>query len=836
MGGRALDEHLDDQLNDNPASFLHVRGKSLHMILHYFKAAFRNLRTNKVYSILTVAGLGVGIAVFLVIFLYIRFQESYDTFHAKKANIYRILTTGDEPGDRPGAAAPHPMPAALKHDFPDWKVTGIFAIDGLQVQTLDKTGKVGNAYKEKEGAFFVDSAFFSIFDFPWLAGDPDKAMADPASVILTKSTADRYFGDWHKALGRVLDFRGTPGGDKPRRPARVTGILADPPANTDFQLKVIFPYPMLNFDRHWWWTLDDANQCYVLPPARADTATLNRQLAALSKKYRDPKDKHGQIVEPLADVHYNNEAATYSGTITRTRIRSLWLIAGFVLLIACVNFVNISTAQAVNRAREVGVRKVLGGNRWQLRKQFLLEAGMLVVGGVLLAVFIISLLLVPIGTMLGIPMPLHLFAQPKVLLFLAVTVVVITLLAGSYPAMVLSAFKPVTALKAKWVARSNQGLNLRRGLVIVQFLIAQALIMGTLLVIQQLSFFLNAPMGFDKNAVLSVSIPGDSLSRTKQDYLRNQLLAIKDVRAVSYNSSAPASDNIWGGPFKFDHAADDAPFGTIRVSIDANYLATYSMQLVAGRNITNITPTDPIKEFVVNQTMVEKLGFSRPEEVLNKQVKLGSEVGPIVGVVNNFHISSLKGGAVLSAVLLRNDPYGWRSAGIRLSGKNMPATIQSIRQLWGRVYPAYAFDYQFLDDRVAGFYADEIKLSGFYKIFAAIAIFLSCLGLYGMASFMAVQRRKEVGIRKVLGATVGQIVSLFTREFVWLVGIAFVLATPLAWYFVHKWVEDYAYRAPIGVGMFALGGVAALVIALATVGYQALRAARVNPVENLRIE
>ncbi|MES1159789.1 MAG: ABC transporter permease [Bacteroidota bacterium] len=355
------------------------------MILHFFKTALRNLKANKVYSILTVAGLGVGIAVFLVIFLFIRFQESYDIFHSKKSNIYRILTTGDEPGDQPGAAVAHPMPAALMHDFPDWKVTGIFALSGLQVQTLDKAGKVEKAFKEKEGVFFVDSTFFSIFDFHWLAGQPDKAMADRASVILTRSVADRYFGDWHKAIGQMLNFRGTLGQDRPREPARVTGILADPPSNTDFQLKVVFPYPMLNFERHWWWTLDDANQSYVLLPAGADTAAVNRQLAAFSKKYREPKDRHGQVVEPLANVHYNDATANYGGTITDTRIRSLWLIAGLVLLIACVNFVNISTAQAVNRAREVGVRKVLGGDRWQLRIQFLLEAGMLVVGGVLLA-------------------------------------------------------------------------------------------------------------------------------------------------------------------------------------------------------------------------------------------------------------------------------------------------------------------------------------------------------------------------------------------------------------------------------------------------------------------
>ncbi|HEY4336312.1 MAG TPA: ABC transporter permease, partial [Puia sp.] len=799
---------------------------------HYLKTAFANLKANKVYSILTVAGLGVGIAVFLVIFLFIRFQESYDAFHAGKGNIYRILTTGDTPGDRPGAAAPFPLSTALKHDFPDWKVTGILASKSVQIRILDETGKVVKAFKEKEGVFGVDSTFFSIFDFPWLAGRPDKAMVDAASVrsvFLAKSTADRFFGDWHKAMGQVISVYGW------RVPVKVTGILADPPSNTDFQLKIVFPYPAPAFARREWESLNDANQCYVSLPAGADTAAVNRELAAFSKKYRNPTDKHGQILEPLADVHYNDELTNFSGsTTTETRIRSLWLIAGFILLIACVNFVNISTAQAVNRAKEVGIRKVLGGGRWQLRMQFLLEAGMLVVAGVLVAVVLTGLLLDPVGRVLEIPMPRHLFAEPKIIEFLALTVVVVTLLTGSYPAMVISAFKPVTALKAKSMARSNQGLNLRRGLVVIQFVIAQALIMGTLLVVRQLNFFLNAPMGFEKTAVLTVPFPRDSLSHSKLNYLRDQLLAIKDIQAVSYNSTAPASDDIWAAPFKFNHAAEDALFPAIHILIDADYLSTYSMPLVAGRNITR---TDSIKEFIVNQAMTEKLGFARPEDVLDKQVDFGGQIGPIVGVVKNFHITTLKDtGATRAAILMHNDRNAFSNAGIRLDGKNMPATIESIRQLWNKVYPDFAFDYQFLDDRVAGFYRDEIRLSAFYKIFAAIAIFLSCLGLYGLASFMAVQRLKEVGIRKVLGATVGQIVSLFTREFVGLVGIAFIIAAPLAWYFVHKWIQDYAYRMPIGVGTFILGGVAALAIALATVGYQALRAARVNPVENLRGE
>ena len=493
------------------------------MLLHFFKSAFRNLKANKVYSILTVAGLGVGIAVFLVIFLFIRYQESFDGFHSKKANIYRILTKGDKPGDVARACVPYPMPSALEHDFPDWKVTGIFAFTDFQLNTVDAAGKAEKAFKEKDGAFCVDPAFFSIFDFPWLAGDPDKAFSDRLSVVLSQGTAQRYFGDWHKAMGRLIHPLGW------SNPFKVTGILADAPSNTDFKLNVVFPYAILNLaGGDDWWSLNDSHKSYMLLPVGADTATVNRQLSAFSKKYRSPDNKSTQLLEPLANVHYNPDAGNLSGkTITDARIRSLWLIASFILLIACVNFVNISTAQAVNRAKEVGVRKVLGGGRGQLRVQFMLETGLLVVGGVFLAVLLTCLLLVPISRVLDIPMSLDLFGGREVWLFLGVIVGGVTLLAGFYPALVMSAFKPITALKAKLMARSNRGLTLRRGLVVLQFVIAQALIIGTLLVVRQLNYFLHAPMGFDQSAIASVPFPHDSLSKSKLGYVRNRLLLLK---------------------------------------------------------------------------------------------------------------------------------------------------------------------------------------------------------------------------------------------------------------------------------------------------------------------
>jgi putative ABC transport system permease protein len=800
------------------------------MILHFLKTAFRNLKANKVYSILTVAGLGVGIAVFLVIFLFIRYQESFDGFHSKKASIYRILTKGDKPDDKAAACVPYPMPSALKHDFPDWKVTGIFSFTDLQLNTVDGAGKVEKAFKEKDGAFCVDPAFFHIFDFPWLAGDPDKALSDRLSAVLSRSTAERYFGDWHQAMGRLIHPLGW------SNPCKVTGIMADPPSNTDFKLNVVFPYAVMRFGGGTdWWSLNDSHECYMLLPAAADTAAVNRQLSAFSKKYRSPDNKSTQIVEPLASVHYDEKAGNLSGkTITDTRIGSLWLIASFILLIACVNFVNISTAQAVNRAKEVGVRKVLGGDRRQLRVQFILETGLLVAGGVLLAVLLTCLLLVPISRVLEIPMSVDLFGEREVLLFLGATIVGVTLLAGFYPALVMSAFKPITALKAKLMARSNRGLTLRRGLVVLQFVIAQALIIGTMLVVRQLNYFLRAPMGFDQSAIITVPFPHDSLSKSKLGFVRNRLLALKDVRAVSFNSNPPANDDIWWTGFTFDRQPKEEPFAAMNLYIDADYLATYSMRLMAGRNITR---TDSIREFIVNEAMVKKLGFARPEEVLGKQIEMGRDVGPIVGVVQNFLSTTLKDtGSIAGAVLMRYNSRGLNSAGIKMDGRDMAALLGAIRGIWSEVYPNYVFEYQFLDERIAGYYKEEAKLSTLYIFFASIAIFLSCLGLYGLASFMAAQRLKEVGIRKVLGATVGHIVCLFTREFVLLVGLAFLIAVPIAWYFVHAWVEDYAYRLPIGVWMFVAGGLAALLVALGTVSWQAIRAAMGNPIKSLRSE
>jgi predicted permease len=800
------------------------------MFRNYFKTAFRNLSANKVYSIITVAGLGVGIAVCLIIFIFIRYQQSFDDFHHKKAHIFRILTQGDRPSEanQLSCGVPFPLPAAIENDLKDWRTTGIFAMYNAQVLAMDRAGKPDKKFKEKDGVFFLEPSFFAIFDFPWLAGDPAKALDDPHSVALSKSTAQKYFGDWQLAMGRIIRFEA-------KGLYTVTGILDDAPVNSDFQLKVVFPYSIMKKSTNKdWWTINSSHGCYVLLPQNESLVNAGQQLKALSKKYRTPDNKNTQILQPLNAVHFDGESGSFSWkNITMDRIHTLWLIAGFILLIACVNFINISTAQAVNRAREVGVRKVLGGNRRQLTLQFLLEAFLLVTTAVFIAALLTTLVLPWVNKMLEVPLSLHIFRETPVLLFLVGTTITVTILAGFYPALVLSSFNPIIALKTKLAARSSRGITLRRGLVVLQFVIAQGLIIGTLLILRQMNYFSQTSMGFNKEAIVTVPFPGDSASITKLNYLHDRLSAVKGIQAISFNNASPADDDNWWTGFNFDHAKKGTPFGALSKWIDPGYLSTYSLKLVAGRNITT---TDSIKEFLINETLAKRLGFSDPHDVLNKEINLwdGFAVGPVVGVVKDFHSASLRDS--LAPVFMVNIKKRFASAGLKINSADMPATIKSIEKIWNTTYPDYVFEYQFLDEKIANFYKDEDRLSRIYKIFASIAIFLSCLGLYGLASFMAAQRLKEVGIRKVLGATAANIVYLFSKEFVLLIGIAFLISTPIAWYFVHQWLMQYVYRISISGWIFVAGGLLALLIALATVSFQAFRAAAVNPVKNLRSE
>jgi ABC-type antimicrobial peptide transport system permease subunit len=541
------------------------------------------------------------------------------------------------------------------------------------------------------------------------------------------------------------------------------------------------------------------------------------------------------MVQSLSDVHYDTETGNYSNkTISHELLNVLWLIAAFILLIGCVNFINLSTAQAVNRAKEVGVRKVLGSNKFQLQTQFIIETFLIVTSAVVLAAGITMLALPYVNRLLELSLSFNILNNFATILFLLTVIIVVTALAGFYPSIVLSRFNPVNALKSKLTVNAAKGISLRRGLVVFQFIIAQALIIGTLIIVQQMNYFMNQPLGFDKDAIVNVPYRMDTTGGKHADYLRQQLLGVNGVQAVSFSSNTPVEDDndMWT-TFKFDHAIKEADFQAITKFADSGYVPVYKLQLVAGRNLQ---PSDMTREFLVNESFVKSLGLKKPEDILNKEISImgGLIKCPVVGVLKDFNDRSLR--QSLAPLLITTNITMYRQAAIKLATINIASTMQSVQEIWQKTFPNSVYEYKFLDEKIESFYKQEAQLSQLYKIFAAIAIFLSCLGLYGLASFMAVQRIKEVGIRKVLGATAGNIVYLFSKEFIVLISIAFLIATPLAWYFMNKWLQDYVYRINISWWLFAAGGLVAIVIALATISFQAVKAAIANPVKSLRTE
>jgi putative ABC transport system permease protein len=800
------------------------------MLRNYLKTAFRTLWRNKNFTIINIVGLAVGITVCLVIFLIIQLELSFDSFHSKKDRIHRVLTElHSADGMNHNAGVPYPLPTAIRNDFASMKTSGIYGASNDQfIITDEKNGQTLKKFKEEDGIFFVEPAFFEIFDFPLLAGEW-KTLKDPYTALLTRETAERYFGDWRSAIGKSFKRNNN-------QVFRVTGILASIPANSDLQMKIVGSYATLkDFTGSTDWVSVSSNHgCYILLPEGMSKDAIDQQLKQFSLKYKkEDNARNIQVTQSLSQVHFDAEAGNFLGrTISKKLITILGLIASFILLIACVNFINLSTAQAVNRSKEVAVRKVLGGNRAQLKMQFFGEMAMITLTAIAFAVGFTIATVSYLKSILDLPLSFNIKDNPVILLFLVGIAIVIIVLAGFYPAIILSRFKPVAVLKNKLSAGKTKGLSLRRGLVVFQFVIAQALIIGTLIIVKQMDYFRNQPLGFDKQAIVNVHIPDDSAGISKIDYLRNKLLDIKGVRSASFSFGSPAEVGNWYSNFRFNHAEKETDWGANMKWADAHYVKTYNLQLLVGRDIL---PSDTSREFIVNETLVKRLGITDPREALNKEIEVWGQMrGPIVGVIKDFHATSFR--EAMPPVLITTVKNFYNKAGIKLEMQSMEETLKKIEALWNGVYPEFVYQQRFLDEKIESFYSDEKRLSYLYKIFAGLAIFLSCLGLYGLASFMTVQRLKEVGIRKVLGASVSNILLLFSKEFLVLITIAFAIAAPVAWYFMHKWLQDFVYRISIPWWIIALSGILALLIALVTISTQALKAAVTNPVKSLRME
>jgi len=803
------------------------------MIKNYLKTAWRSLLRNKSYTAINITGLAIGIAACLLIFLVINFETSFDDYHANKQSIYRVITRRVTPeGIKFRQGVPFPVSAALRLDHPELKgVTAIFNDDNKQLSIVGEHNAQSKKFKEKD-LYFAEPQFFNIFKFEWMAGDKKTALSEPNSVVLTQQIAEKYFGKWDNAMGKTIRFDN-------KLDLKVTGILKNLPLNTDLPVNIAISYSTLNnYDykdnMQDWHSIIGSHSCFIVLPDNVSMAGFNRSLTAMVKKYKPEKDNKDTFeLQQLSQVHFDSRVGVFSGQVfSKELINALSLIGLFLLVIACVNFINLATAQAVNRSKEVGIRKVLGSGRKQLVIQFISETFIITLFAVLLATGISEAALPYLNSLLELKLSAAFIMQPAILLFLAAVLAGVTLLAGLYPALVLSGFNPIAALKNRvTVARSN-GITLRRSLVVLQFGIAQVLVIGTVVIVSQLDHFKSTPLGFNKDAVITVRLPNDSLSRLNMNALRNQLLSQSGVKDFSYSYGSPSDNMNWGTTFKYDNAAENADFKTNLKWADAEYFKLYDMEFVAGKPYEK---GDTVKEFVVNQAMLRSLGVTNPKDAIGKNIDIWDEKkGRIIGVVKDFNVTSLR--ETIPPVLMSSWADQYQTANIKLGAGNIKTTLAGIEQVWNKTFPESVYEYKFLDEKIANFYKKEAQLSHLYKTFAGIAIFISCLGLYGMVSFMAVQRTKEVGIRKTLGASVANIVYLFSKEFTLLIVVAFVIAAPVAWYFTRQWLQEFTYKITPGAGIFLISITSSIAIAWLTVGYKAISAALVNPVKSLKSE
>lgn len=800
------------------------------MFKNYFTIAWRGLTRNKSYAFINMAGLGLGITTCLIIFLVIRHEMSFDTGFAHGDRIYRVVgQSTNASGESKSGVTPYPLGPTLKQEFSEVLSTGFH----FQYQSLVS---VQGVKSYQDNIVFADSSFFDVFDFS-VTGNPRKELAQPGKIFITRAMDEKLNHPKNIRLGNLIDMEVVGLIELPKTPSHIAvNMVASLPTLTPDLAEKYLNFELTN------WGLNSAGFSYVLLPEGVTPASLEARFPALINKYYRPDQAAQQrfTLQPLADIHFNTDYSENPGTasVSNSMLIVLGAVGLFILVIACVNFINLSTALAVRKAKEVGVRKTLGAQQGQLAVQYLSEAFMLTLVAGLLSLGAAEWLAPWMGQFLEKDIALNLAGSWDVIGFMLLLIGGTALLSGLYPALVLSRFNPVQALKSRLSQSISSGVSLRKLLVVFQFFIAQVLIISTLVVASQLSFFRNKSLGFVKEAVVNVSMPENKPELLES--FRNRLASNPAITDVSFSLGAPIADNNFGTNMFLPDKPDES-FSVSIKPVDRHYKDVYGLKLIAGRWFEEgeekmATGEKPQFTFIVNETAVKTLGFSSPEEIIGKQITTGlnHSTAAVVGVVGDFHTASLKN-KMNPVILLSFTPF-YYDAGIKISGSDLSGTIKFIEETWQGLFPDYLIQSTILDQYVDRLYRQEDKMFRLFEIFAGIAIFIGCLGLYGLASFLANQKTKEVAIRKTLGASVTQIVTLFSREFVVLVFVAFLVAAPVTWYAMSGWLSEFAFHVELGWVVFAAGVGFTLIISFATVGYRSLRAAVANPVDALKAD
>lgn len=791
------------------------------MIRNYILIALRNIRRNLSYTIINIAGLSLGITCTLVLFLLVTFFSSFDNFHPNADRIYRLVHSS-RIQDRLdfGAGVPNTLPEALRNDING--IEKILQISGDEevLVTIEQDGRK-KIFKEENKFAFTDSVYFSFFDQKILSGKG--CLSKPNEAVISTRLSEKYFGK-ENPVGKTIRVNNV-------FDVTITGLMEAPRDNSSFPFEILMSFETVRKNKlsEGWGSISSDDQCYVMLEKEVHPQRIEEQLQPFVKKYHGENDSRylTYFLQPLREIHYDTRMSNFSQrSMAKESIWAMAVIAIFLIVTACINFVNLTTAVAVRRSREVGIRKVLGSQRLQLVIQYLSETGLITLFAMLLSLALAELALINLNSFLELNLHIDLTSE-GLIVFGFLTWITVSVVAGLYPAFLLSGFNPALALKNSISNRSSGGYTLRRGLVVFQFMISQFLIIGTIILLAQMQYFNTKDLGFTKEAIIAIPIPEKDNSKKRN--VQSELLGLPGVESTSLCLSPPSSGNISMTDFKVD-GIEGNQIAQIK-TVDRGYVNLFELELVAGHNLNE---SDTAQGWLVNERLVKAVGLEDPTEILGRNLKLWDHNLPVVGVLKDFHTFSLE--REIDPTIMFSDIDSYQELTVKLKPGEFNSIISQIEQAWSRQYPDFLFSYEFLDESIASFYEDTQKMSVLLILFSVIAIIIGCLGLYGLIAFMANQKQKEIGVRKVLGATTAQIMAIFSKEFTVLVFIAFLLASPLAGFIMNKWLENFAYRISLGWPMFIAGITTTLVIAFVTVGYRSLRAARTNPADVLRSE
>jgi len=834
-----------------------------YMFRNYLKIAFRNFWKHRVFTLINVIGLSIGISAALVIYLLVHYDFTFDKFHKDGDRIYRVVTNFSVSGTPWYASGVcGPLPWAAKNQVTGLQEAAPILMLSQPDITVPNGSKSSSRFKLQDNVVVADSDYFKLFEYQWLAGSPRSALNSPYQVVLTSDEAEKYFPgvSYDQMLGRTVVYD--------TLKTTVSGIVQSIRQNTDFTFHdfISFPTAFLNpplkmqLRLRNWGGVSPSYQLFVKLAPQVKTARIEQQLNDIEKKNLQPRPGHTEVLalQPLADIHFNTARGTFVGgrVADKTTLYELSGIALFLLLLGCINFINLTTAESAQRAKEIGIRKTMGSSRKQLIFQFLSETFLITLVSVMISVAITPIALWLFSTFIPQGIQAGQILQPNIALFLVLLIIVVSLASGFYPAMVLSGYKPISAIKNQANEGGSKTRNavLRKSLTVAQFAVAQFFIMATILVSKQIYYAIHKDMGFKKEAILIVSSPVKkdavfvihSQEKNKQQaslshVFLNKLRAIPQVDAVSMGFDPPISDYSNSTDGSYQDGKKEIKIENLGTKFgDENYIKVYHIKLLAGRNLM---PGDTSKAFLVNNTLAKEIGFNNPRDAVGKVISNfnGDKDMRIIGVVSDFNQESIHAAIAPLAILTSTD-YGFNGTfHIELkpqtaNGDEWKTAISSMEKAWKKIYPDDDFEYRFFDESIARLYADEQQVSTLLGWATGLSVLISCLGLLGLAIYTTNQRTKEIGVRKVLGATVSQIVVLLSTEMAWLIVLAFVIISPAAWWAMNKWMQGFADRTAVSWWIFELSGGGMLLTALFTSGFQTIKAAMANPVRSLRSE